>query len=205
VRFGEFELDLSTRELWANGSKQTLAPQPFQVLQLLIEHRGVLVTREMLIARLWPSDIFVDYEQGLKKAVARLRENLSDSADKPRFIENLPRQGYRFIAELEFDTAEQTPVYKSFVLYPHLVEGEESSHAKKRKPFPVSLVIASLLHCSWLSPAAAASCFGGVVHRGASYRLLNPNSYNLLPTQSTTLSSAAQFHPTENISPSPTL
>lgn len=100
VRFGEFELDLSTRELWTNGSKQTLAPQPFQVLQLLIEHHGDLVTRDMLIRRLWPSDTFVDYEQGLKKAIARLRENLGDSAEEPRFIENLPRQGYRFIAEV---------------------------------------------------------------------------------------------------------
>ena len=71
VRFGEFELDLSTHELWNNGSKQTLAPQPFQVLQMLIEHRGGLVTRDTLVARLWPSDTFVDYEQGLKKAVAR--------------------------------------------------------------------------------------------------------------------------------------
>ena len=99
VRFGEFELDLSTRELWTNGAKQTLAPQPFQVLQLLIENRGQLVSRDALVRHLWPSDTFVDYEQGLKKAVNRLREALNDSAEQPRFIETLPRQGYRFIGE----------------------------------------------------------------------------------------------------------
>jgi DNA-binding winged helix-turn-helix (wHTH) protein/Tol biopolymer transport system component len=139
VRFGEFELDLSTRELWTNGSKQTLAPQPFQVLELLIEHRGDLVTRAMLVARLWPSDTFVDYEQGLKKAVGRLRENLDDSAENPRFIENLPRQGYRFIAKLEFETARQTQGSEPFVLHPYGVK------ATKRDPFPVSRVLAAFL------------------------------------------------------------
>ena len=77
MRFGEFELDLSTRELSTNGAKQTLAPQPFQVLELLIQHRGQLVTRDDLIHHLWPSDTFVDYEQGLKKAINRLREALN--------------------------------------------------------------------------------------------------------------------------------
>src|SRR3974377_1853266 len=101
VRFGEFELDLSTRELRLNDSKRTLAPQPFQVLKLLIQHRGQLVTRDDLVHHLWPSDTFVDYEQGLKKAINRLRDALNDSAEQPRFIENLPRQGYRFIAEVE--------------------------------------------------------------------------------------------------------
>jgi len=100
IRFDEFELDFSTRELSTNGTKQTLAPQSFQVLQLLIENRGQLVTREALVRHLWPADTFVDYEQGLKKAVNRLREALSDSAEQPRFIETLPRQGYRFIGEI---------------------------------------------------------------------------------------------------------
>ena len=101
MRFGEFELDLSTRELSTNGAKQTLAPQPFQVLELLIQHRGQLVTRDDLIHHLWPSDTFVDYEQGLKKAIKRLREALNDSADHPRFIETIPGQGYRFVGQVE--------------------------------------------------------------------------------------------------------
>jgi len=111
VRFGEFELDLSTRELWINGTKQTLAPQPFQVLQLLIENQGQLVTRDALVRHLWTSDTFVDYEQGLKKAVNRLREALNDSAEQPHFIENLPRQGYRFIANVEFDNSHAHPEF----------------------------------------------------------------------------------------------
>ena len=124
VRFGEFELDLSTRELWTNGTKQTLAPQPFQVLQLLIENRGQLVSRDALVRHLWPSDTFVDYEQGLKKAVNRLREALNDSAEQPRFIETLPRQGYRFIANLEFDTPVRDRVAEPIVVMPKRVPDE---------------------------------------------------------------------------------
>ena len=97
ARFGEFEVDLSTGELWCGGKRQTLAPQQFQVLRLLLENRGRLVTREDLVNYLWPAGTFVDYEQGLKKAVKRLREALRDDADNPRFIETLPRRGYRFI------------------------------------------------------------------------------------------------------------
>ena len=123
MRFGEFELDLSTRELSTNGAKQTLAPQPFQVLELLIQHRGQLVTRDDLIHHLWPSDTFVDYEQGLKKAINRLRDALNDSAEQPRFIETLPRQGYRFIAVLEVDASYRAPIpiVEPGVLAPRLV------------------------------------------------------------------------------------
>src|SRR5215469_2464468 len=134
ICFGEFELDLSTRELRTNGTKQTLAPQPFQLLKLLIENRGQLVTRDTLVKHLWPADTFVDYEQGLKKAVNRLREVLNDSAEQPRFIENLPRQGYRFIAELEFETAWQTHTAKPFVLHPRLMEAEVSIDGPRREP-----------------------------------------------------------------------
>src|SRR5215831_15509876 len=101
ARFGEFEVDLSTGELWCGGKRQTLAPQQFQVLRLLLENRGRLVTREDLVNHLWPAGTFVDYEQGLKKAVKRLREALRDDADNPRFIETLPRRGYRFIGIIE--------------------------------------------------------------------------------------------------------
>ena len=148
VRFGDFELDLSTRELRKNGSKQTLAPQPFQVLQLLIEHRGKLVTRETLVAHLWPSDTFVDYEQGLKKAIARLRENLGDSAENPQFVENLPRQGYRFIAELDFET-DQGHVSKPFVLHPPVFDAEPETMTMKRKAFAVWYLVAAFVVISF--------------------------------------------------------
>ena len=130
VRFGEFELDLSTRELWINDTKQTLAPQPFQVLQLLIERRGQLVTRDDLVCHLWPSDTFFDYEQGLRKAINRLREALNDSTEQPRFIETLPRSGYRFIAKTEFDPGRAA---EAVALTPHLVTEEAKRvHRKGR-------------------------------------------------------------------------
>src|SRR5689334_19918466 len=101
VRFERFELDLLTRELQANGKRLILQEQPFQILAALLERPGHLVSREELRHKLWSSDTFVDFERGLNKGVNRLREVLQDSADHPRFIETLPRQGYRFIAPVD--------------------------------------------------------------------------------------------------------
>jgi DNA-binding winged helix-turn-helix (wHTH) protein/TolB-like protein/Tfp pilus assembly protein PilF len=98
VRFGVFQLDLRTGELWKSGIKVRLREQPFQVLKALLERPGELVTREELRQRLWPSDTFVDFEHGLNAAIRRLRDALGDSADVPRFVETMPRRGYRFIA-----------------------------------------------------------------------------------------------------------
>jgi TolB-like protein/DNA-binding winged helix-turn-helix (wHTH) protein/Tfp pilus assembly protein PilF len=100
VRFGVFEVDLDAGEVRKAGLRQKLVGQPFQVLQALLEHPGEIVTREEIRQRLWPDNIFVDYELALKKAVNRLREVLGDSADSPRFIETIPRRGYRFIGSL---------------------------------------------------------------------------------------------------------
>ena len=98
VRFGVFELDPKTGELRKDGSRIRLQEQPFRVLVSLIERPGELVTREELRKKLWPDDTFVDFDQGLGTAIRKLREALSDSADNPRFIETLPRRGFRFIA-----------------------------------------------------------------------------------------------------------
>jgi eukaryotic-like serine/threonine-protein kinase len=98
IRFGEFHLELETAELRSNGNKASLQGQPLQILMVLLEHPGRLVTREELKKRLWPSDTFVDFDQSLNRAVNRLREALGDSAEQPKFIETLPRRGYRFIA-----------------------------------------------------------------------------------------------------------
>ena len=100
IRFGDYEADLRSGELRKRGTRIRLPGQSFAVLALLLEHPGELVTREELRARLWPSDVFVDFENNLNTAVGRLREALGDSAEKPRFIETLPRRGYRFIARL---------------------------------------------------------------------------------------------------------
>jgi len=100
IRFGSFEADLHSQELRRRGTLLRLPSQSFQVLQMLLERRGTLVTREELRAVLWTSDTFVDFDHGLHAAVNRLREALGDSADRPRLIETLPRRGYRFIGEI---------------------------------------------------------------------------------------------------------
>ena len=100
VRFGTFEVDLRLGELRKNGIRIKLTGQPFQILIILLEHPGDLVTREQLQRRLWPSDTFVDFDRGLNAAINRVREALGDSAENPRFVETLPRRGYRFIAPL---------------------------------------------------------------------------------------------------------
>src|SRR6201995_181407 len=101
VSFGEFELNLETAELQRNGTKSFLPGQPFQILVTLLCRPGELVTREELKRQLWPSDTFVDFDISLNKAINRLREALGDSAEHPRFIETLPRRGYRFIGSLD--------------------------------------------------------------------------------------------------------
>src|SRR5437870_8638739 len=97
VRFGVFEVDLRAGELRKRGVKIKLQDQPFQILQILLERTGEVATREEIRGRIWPADTFVDFDQGLNNAIKRLRESLSDSPDNPRFIETIPRHGYRFI------------------------------------------------------------------------------------------------------------
>jgi Tol biopolymer transport system component/DNA-binding winged helix-turn-helix (wHTH) protein len=101
VQFGPFELDARSGELRKGSIRLKVPSQSIEILKALLEQPGELVTREELRARLWPSDTFVDFEHGLNAAVRRLREALGDSADAPRYIETLPRRGYRFIAPLE--------------------------------------------------------------------------------------------------------
>src|SRR5271168_234540 len=98
ARFGPYEVDLHTHELWKFGTRLKLAGQPFEILAVLLNRPGELVTREELRNCLWPSDTFVDFNHGLNAAVNKLREALSDSAENPRYVETLPRRGYRFIA-----------------------------------------------------------------------------------------------------------
>ena len=100
LRFGVFEVDLRARELRRRGSRVRLQEQPFQVLAVLLEHAGEVVTRDELRQQLWPSSVYVDFDHGLNNAIARLREALGDAAATPHFIETLPRLGYRFIYPL---------------------------------------------------------------------------------------------------------
>jgi cholera toxin transcriptional activator len=117
-RFSVFEADVRTGELRKHGIRLRLPDQPFTVLVALLERPGELITREELVKRLWPQGTFVDYDHGLNTAVNRLREVIGDSAETPKFIETLPRRGYRFIGNVEpidmtaasvVDPSEKTP------------------------------------------------------------------------------------------------
>jgi DNA-binding winged helix-turn-helix (wHTH) protein len=130
VGFGEFELDLRTRELLVGGSKFDLQEQPFQVLSLLLERPGELVTREELTQRLWPADTFVDFEHSLNRVITRLRQALDDSAEQPRFIETLPRRRYRFVATVRHvSRAKKSATEERLVRSALVSEGQDSTGA----------------------------------------------------------------------------
>ncbi|MCP5115143.1 MAG: hypothetical protein GY953_30290, partial [bacterium] len=101
ARFGAFEVDLRAGELRKSGVKLKLQEQPFRVLAVLVERRGEVVTREELRQQLWQDDTFVDFDHGLNTAINKIREALGDSASHPRFVETLPRRGYRFVGAVE--------------------------------------------------------------------------------------------------------
>jgi DNA-binding winged helix-turn-helix (wHTH) protein/Flp pilus assembly protein TadD len=101
TRFGAFEVDLRAGEVFKHDVRLKLQDQPFRVLAVLLEHAGDVVTREELRQKLWPADTFVDFDTGLNSAIKKLRDALGDSAEEPRYIETLPRRGYRFIALVE--------------------------------------------------------------------------------------------------------
>jgi len=112
ARFGVFEVDLTVGELRKSGVRLRLQGQPFQVLALLLERAGGVVTREELRQKLWPSDTFVDFDHSLNTAINKVREALGDSASSPRYVETLARRGYRFIApvqNLDGGAASETP------------------------------------------------------------------------------------------------
>jgi TolB-like protein/DNA-binding winged helix-turn-helix (wHTH) protein/Tfp pilus assembly protein PilF len=114
VRFGIFEVDLNTLELRKHGLRLKLPEQPFHILAMLLERPGEIITRDELRNRLWQTDTFVDFDHGLNNAVLRLREVLGDSSDNPRFVETIPRRGYRFIAHVEeFFPTPLVPVHES--------------------------------------------------------------------------------------------
>ena len=130
LHFGVFEVDLKACEIRKHGVRLKLPEQPFQVLSVLLENPGEIVTREELRTRLWPSDTFVDFDHGLNNAVMRLREVLGDSSENPRFVETIPRRGYRFIAPVAGSLLPATPT---------IPPQQESGHVpvEAAKPEPV--------------------------------------------------------------------
>src|SRR5215471_4503682 len=109
VSFGVFDLDLRTGELRKHGVRVRLQRQPFDVLAVLIQRAGDVVTREELQQKLWPANTFVDFEHGLNKAINKIRDALGDSADAPRFVETVARRGYRFLADVRVSAPASVP------------------------------------------------------------------------------------------------
>lgn len=141
VRCGVFEVDLDARELHKSGRKVHLQDQPFQVLKVLLERPGQIVTREHLRSQVWPADTYVSFDEGLSTAVRKLRVAFSDSADNPRFIETVPRQGYRFVAPVAHiprDTVEPAPVAEP-------VREAQPATSPRERHVSVGIAIASIV------------------------------------------------------------
>ncbi len=148
LRFGVFEADPRTGELRKAGRKIAIQEQPFRTLLALLDRPGEVVTREDLRAKVWPADTFVDFDTGLNKAVRKIREALGDSADSPRFIETLPRRGYRFLAPVEVIGATTAPAPP--VEAPPAEKG--APHRPRRLALPVAaaaVLLAALAGWAW--------------------------------------------------------
>jgi TolB-like protein/DNA-binding winged helix-turn-helix (wHTH) protein/Tfp pilus assembly protein PilF len=148
IRFGVFEVDPRTGELRSKGSRVKLQDQPLQILLALLEKPGEVVTREELRAKLWPADTFVDFDHGLNAAVKRLRDALADTAETPRYIETLPRRGYRLIAATVSDA----------------IQPEESQSPLRRWRLPLAAA-AVLLIAAALFGLDAGGVRGKILHR----------------------------------------
>ena len=143
TRFGAYEVDLRSGELYKHGIRMKLQDQPFQILALLLERPGDVVTREELRQKLWPADTFVDFDTGLNSAIKKLRDVLADSAEEPRYIETLPRRGYRFIAHAENgDLPAPVPIEKRLATGPPVRPRSEPS---KKRRFIVAAGVAAFL------------------------------------------------------------
>ena len=138
VRFASYEVDFRAGELLKNGRRIRLQDQPFQILAMLLEQPGGVVTREELRQRLWPTDTFVDFDHGLNNAINKLRDALNDSADGPRFIETLPRRGYRFIAEVngQASTASRAAVLANSIEAGEIARAVRPEETATAKPSP---------------------------------------------------------------------
>ena len=137
VRFGAFELDLRAGELRKHGVKIKLQDQPFQILVMLLEQPGQVVTREQLRQKLWAEGTFVDFEHGLNAAIQRLRQALGDTADNPRFVETVARHGYRFLATVD-GAVNQAPLVIQPSLEIHRVEANIQGLVEVREPITLA-------------------------------------------------------------------
>jgi TolB-like protein/DNA-binding winged helix-turn-helix (wHTH) protein len=155
AKFGTFTLDVTSGELRKHGTKLRLGEQPFQILSLLLERRGELVSREELLKRLWPSDTFVDFDHGLNSAIRRLRDALGDQQEEPRWVETVPRRGYRFIGEVEWGTngagiAAKQPEPREAPEQEHNEAGKTGKRTRKRNAIAIA-VAAALVVGAWFA------------------------------------------------------
>src|SRR6202167_2281726 len=141
LRFGVFELDRDAKELRRNGVPMRLQEQPLRVLAALVERPGEIVTREELQERIWGKDTFVDFEQSLNKAVNRLREALNDEAGQPKYVETVPRRGYRFIAAVSGLNATEPP--QPPVLPSSVLDAKPASSEPRRARIGIIAVLAT--------------------------------------------------------------
>lgn len=141
VRFDVFEVELRAQELYKAGRKIKLQIQPFQVLAMLLERPGEVVTRDEMQKRLWPADTFVDFDHSVNTAIKKLRQALGDDKSKPRFVETLPKRGYRFLAS---------------------VKRPASSAAAAETPVAAPAVGKDAAASSWMGRVAKVSCEGGL-------------------------------------------
>lgn len=184
VRFGIFEADFRVGELRKAGVRIKIHDQPLQVLAMLLDRQGELVNRDEIRKRLWPGDTFVDFDHGLNNAVGRLREALGDSADTPRFIETLPRRGYRFIAPANW----QDPGPDRVVPFSEALAGEPKTRSwfspRERKILAISGVAVF---------AIALGVAVVVLRRLAPPQAKRPQSIAVLPLQNTSAAKDLDF------------
>jgi pentatricopeptide repeat protein len=170
LHFDHFEIDLRSGDVWKRGKRIRLQDQPFQVLRVLVERHGEIVTRDELKRTLWSSDTFVDFDDGLNTAVKKIRDVLGDSSERPRYIETIPRRGYRFLATLEelpHATAPETAANSK----DSSVQGAALPHASGAAiPARERFNLASLRMLAGGIAALAVLGFGLVLYRASSAR-----------------------------------
>jgi eukaryotic-like serine/threonine-protein kinase len=192
IRFGTFEANLRSGELRKHGTKLKLGDQPFSVLAILLAQPGDVVTREDLQKQLWPTDTFVDFDRGLNKAINRLRDALGDSADAPRFIETLPKRGYRFIGTIEtagiLNPPTTSPPYAAEIQPPTIKVPDKRRGAARTRNAIMSagiLLIASIA-VWWFMQVSRKPAEAGPVTRSSllppSHTTFVPYSFALSPT-----------------------
>jgi TolB-like protein/DNA-binding winged helix-turn-helix (wHTH) protein/Tfp pilus assembly protein PilF len=150
IRFGVFEADLTTGELRERGRKVRLQEKPFQTLALLLEKAGDVVTREELREHLWPADTFVGFDANLNTAVKRLREALGDSAERPRYIQTLPKRGYRFIVPVAKPNGVKGETQESQITQPKPAQGRWPSHHRVLVPVVAGILTILLGAGVWM-------------------------------------------------------